>query len=191
MPSRASVLNEFHIVFPSHRQRKTSNRNERPGAGPGRYWLRGDDPPEPPRARPPPRAGDRPGVWPGVATVAARRVRHISWAEAHSDRPDTDRSENPRGGRHGRSSGDRLRRVGGAVRRHVRVGGPGPEPFQRQRADAQRRLPGHHALPVRAVGPVRAVAVGRLAYLRPRLALPAPRVTAIPVAAARGPGRRT
>ena len=48
----------------------------------------------------------------------------------------------------------------------------------RRRADAQRHVPGDHALPIRAVGAVRAVAVARLAFLRPRLALPAPRLTA-------------
>src|SRR6516225_8230253 len=103
-------------------------------------------------------------------------------------RSSTDRSEmtarpvvnqtqsQPRGGWCGTASGDRISRLGTAVWRLVRVGGPGAEPYQRC-ADAQRHVPGHPALPVRAVRAVCALAVVRLASVRPGLALPAPGLT--------------
>src|SRR5215831_20360210 len=153
MPSLASVLNEFHMGYPSARLDKRSNRNEPPGAGPETLALRC--------------SGDAVPVLPWC------RSERDDGASAVIDR--TQCVAVPRGGRCGTASGDRIYRLGAAVWRPVRVGGPGPEPYP-WRADTQRHFPGHHALPVRAVGAVRAMAVVRLAYFCPGLALPAPRL---------------
>src|SRR5439155_14886380 len=65
--------------------------------------------------------------------------------------------------------GDRVSDLGAAVRRAVRLGGDRPGPPARPLADVQRRHPAGHAPRAGPVGPVRAVAVAWLAFLRPRL----------------------